>query len=292
MTTTGNMLAKIINWANKEEPIRALILTGSRAGKGPVDDLSDFDVSVFSKTHEPYTQDDQWLSRLDKVWVYIPEKVDFGDAVYPSRLVIFKHGVKVDFIFYTVDVLAELVNRALPDWLNIGYQVLLDKDGMAARLARPTFDSVGAKRPTEQDLHNLVREFWFEAYHVAKYLHREELWLVKTREQGIKNGLLLKMIEWHERSRHDWKYDTRFGGKHMQAWVDGGVWESLHRTFSHFDSQDSWNALFATTTLFRQLATETADALGFAYPHEVDNHISQFIQYTSRLERNKDEKAR
>jgi aminoglycoside 6-adenylyltransferase len=78
----------------------------------------------------------------------------------------------------------------------------------------------------------------------------------------------------------------------MQAWVDGGVWESLYRTFPHFDSQDSWKALIATTTLFRQLAIETADALGFAYPHEVDSHISQFIQYTSRLEPNKGEAER
>ena len=36
------VLDKIIDWAQKEEPIKVLILTGSLAGKGPKDELSDY----------------------------------------------------------------------------------------------------------------------------------------------------------------------------------------------------------------------------------------------------------
>jgi len=42
------VIDKIVNWAQGEEPIKALILTGSLAGKGPKDELSDYDIAMFT----------------------------------------------------------------------------------------------------------------------------------------------------------------------------------------------------------------------------------------------------
>ncbi len=130
--------------------------------------------------------------------------------------------------------------------------------------------------PTEKDFVHLVREFWFEAYHVAKYLKRDELWLVKFRDWTTKE-LLLRMIEWHEQARHRWDYDTQYMDKHLRSWADASIWEALHRAFACFDSTDSWNGLLATMNLFRQLAIETSELAGFPYPQDVDQDITGFI---------------
>jgi aminoglycoside 6-adenylyltransferase len=70
-----DILSRIVNWAEQEAPVRALILEGSRAEKGEADELSDYDVNMFITDPELYTQDDRWISAIGDVWVYIPEKV-------------------------------------------------------------------------------------------------------------------------------------------------------------------------------------------------------------------------
>jgi aminoglycoside 6-adenylyltransferase len=170
MSTANEIFANTIAWGEEEELVRALVLVGSRAEREPADELADFDVAVFARTYEPYVQDDRWLSSIGHVWVYIPEQYDVEDEIVPTRLVVYEGGVKVDFAFHTMGLVTKV------DWEG-AYRVILDKDGIAAVIASLAHD---AQRhpPVEQDLSALVREFWFEAYHVAKYLKRGELWLV------------------------------------------------------------------------------------------------------------------
>src|SRR3712207_2966083 len=107
MSTADEILANIISWPQGEQSIRALFLVGSRAQNQPVDDLADIDVGVYVETYEPYTQDDRWLWRGGQLWVYIPTHYYRGDDVVPTCLVIYGGGVKVDFAFLSIRVLAE-----------------------------------------------------------------------------------------------------------------------------------------------------------------------------------------
>lgn len=66
-------------------------------------------------------------------------------------------------------------------------------------------------------------------------------------------------------------------GKGMKSWASADTWETLHQTFAHFDGEDGWNSLFATMNLFRRLAKEMSEHLGFSYPEEVDRNITGFI---------------
>lgn len=273
MSEAEHILTRITQWATREEPIRAMILEGSRAAPIPPDELADFDLSVFTRTHEPYTQNDDWLSTIGQVWVAIPEEYEWHGETVLTRLVIFKDGVKVDFSFVSVHELATLANS---DDLDAGYQVLLDKDGATEQFPQPTFSTKHTPLPPQQDFVNLVCEFWFEAYHVAKYLKREELWLVKFRDWGAKE-LLLKMMEWQAQAQHGWAYNTAYLGKHMQAWVGPSIWQALHCTFAHFERDDSWASLLASMNLFRRLATDVAQRLGYPYPVDVDRNLTGFI---------------
>jgi aminoglycoside 6-adenylyltransferase len=273
-----DILSRIVSWAAREDPVRALVLEGSRAEKGQVDELADYDVNMFITDPGPYTQDDRWISAIADVWVYIPEKVTHHGQVFATRLVIYQAGVKVDFILYSTDVLREFARSdPLPEPYDFGYQVLLDKDSVAADMPASSLQAFRRGKPTETTFLECVHEFWFEAYHVAKYLRRRDLWPVKGRDWTTK-CLLLRMIEWHERGKHGWDYRTHPLGKHMESWVATETWERLARVFAHFDAEDSWEAMFATCELFGRVARETAQSLGCRYPAEIEEHIVTFAR--------------
>ncbi|KAB8335836.1 hypothetical protein SD80_001195 [Scytonema tolypothrichoides VB-61278] len=58
----------MIQWAEGEEPIRAIILVGSEAQNEPVDELADFDVTVFTTSYQFYLQDDRWLFHFGQLF--------------------------------------------------------------------------------------------------------------------------------------------------------------------------------------------------------------------------------
>jgi aminoglycoside 6-adenylyltransferase len=275
MNHHNHILDNIIRWGQAEEAVRALVLVGSRARAQhtPADELADYDVQVYVTGANPCLQNDAWLSRIGKVWVCIADQYDWNGLCIPTRLAIYEDGVKVDYSFYPWN---KWTNIAGNDIMNRGCLILLDKDNITMNKQESPFQKRRQNPPDGKEYQHAVSEFWFEAYHVAKYLKRNELWLVKFRDWATKE-LLLKMIEWNARAKHGGEIDTCFMGKNMQAWVDAETWQALHAAFGRFDRQDSWNALLATMDLFRRLATETADLLRFTYPQEIDRNLTGFI---------------
>jgi aminoglycoside 6-adenylyltransferase len=208
-------LEMIINWANSRDEIRALILSGSLAGKSKTDELSDYDIAVFG-TDFYFIQDDNWLNEIQNYWVCIHDKFRFLNDDIPTRLTIFDAYFKVDFSFYTISILHEIATmKTLPDDYNVGYQILLDRDGILTKMPRPSFKGFIVKKPDEKKFEENVNEFWFECYHVAKYLYRNDLWTAKLRDVATKE-LLRQMLEWQGASEREWNFSAKSSGKEMQ----------------------------------------------------------------------------
>jgi len=53
---------------------------------------------------------------------------------------------------------------------------------------------------------------------------------------------------------------------------------ALPDTFGGYDLEGLWRALFATLDLFRWVATETAERLGYAYPTRADHKVTGWIE--------------
>lgn len=275
-TEIMDTIQKIVKWSEAEEAIKVLLLQGSRAGKIPADELSDYDISVFCNTSEPYTETEEWLAKIGQVWVCVKEKISFNGRTFPSRLVIFEDGIKVDFSFFSLDILEGIIHSHLPEDYNRGYQILLDKGNLTHGLQKANFNEPRAIKPSAQEFLEVIQEFWFEAYHVAIYLKREDLWSVKFRSAAMQ-AFLLRMIEWDAQAQNGWNHTTPPIGKRMASWVDKTIWKSLHEVFAHFEAEDSWKALLHTLTFFRRLSVGVADQLGFDYPESLDKNISRFI---------------
>ena len=269
------LFTSISRWLEARPEVRAAILTGSRARHdGTADELSDIDVELFLDPSEPFTESWEWLSEIGALWVCLPLRNREG---YPTRLAIFEGGAKADFTLYPAVLLRKAIESGkLPARYARDYRVLADKEGLAAALAGLAQEPAEVSPPGEEEFRALVEEFWFEAYHVAKYLRREDLWAVKSRDWGTKE-LLLTMIVWHARCEHGWSYETHHLGMRMREWVAPDVWDRLHSSFGGFESADGWRALDGTLDLFGDLAREVADRLGLRYPQDVERNLRGHI---------------
>jgi len=282
------MLDKIVNWASKQNAIRVVLLTSSRASKnGTTDVLSDYDVTLFVSTLDQFTNDDEWLHNFGRILVHLPEKIIHFGQELPTRLVIYEDGTKVDFCLSTIEILHKAVNSpTLPEWLDIGYKVLIDKDNLTQNLKKPSFRAYIPKKPTKDEYKVLINKFWWETTYVAKNLWRDELLPAKYSSNFvIRYRLLIRMLEWYIQTFNNWECRIGVTGKGMKKLLDVDTWAQLTETFARSNIEENWDALFKTIILFRKIATKVANDLGYEYLYELDAKVTRYLIKIKNLER-------
>jgi aminoglycoside 6-adenylyltransferase len=261
------ILDKLVTWAQGHPDVRAVLLVGSRAREEfPGDEWADTDLECFVTALPVDASSQGWLEKFGNVWTFLYTQFEDGT---PHPLVVFEGGEKFDFSFEPVAALEQLVaEQRLHDSQQRGYRILIDKDGLAAKLPPPQLPVF--QPPTEAEFLVSVRGFWFGAMYVAKQIRRRNLWVVKFRDWTIKMDLL-KMLEWHfETTWHD--------GHFMSSWVSPEVKQALDHTFGPFDAEGSWKALLATMHLFKQITPLVAQHHQFEYPEQTVTEITNFIE--------------
>jgi aminoglycoside 6-adenylyltransferase len=269
------LLERIKDWSTASDNVVALIMTGSHARRDDkVDQLSDLDLEIIADHPDELAADNGWLSQFGKVLV--SQAFNEGQE-YPTRLVFYEGGAKVDFTLASTKRLTDMVHtRKLDSLYERGYNVIVDKRGVTKNLPAATGQFPKAAPPTQQEFTAAVEEFWFEVAHIPRYLARDELWVAKFRDWTMKENLL-NMLEWHAVATSGVPIDVWYIGSHMKDWVAPEIWRELHDVYSRFDSKDSWRGLLATINLFRRLATETAERSGLDYSKGIDQSVTQYI---------------
>lgn len=255
MSSADQLLKTINHWAKNNEDIRLLLLLGSRANKRKIDQVSDIDLALFSRDPQQYFSHLEWFQTFDSVWLSIPK--DEGDHF--SWKVIYEGGLMVDFAIYPEQALASM-REVLPPFLEPGYKILLDRDRLARSIPKPSKKQVPPESPTAETFHTSVEKFWFNAYHVAKYILRDDLWRAKYYDWELKQHLL-QMMGWHAvvvRRQEDFSI---YEGRYLKEWLDLGTYTDLMTAFGRFYPADSWRALEDSIKIYTKLAAEVADTL-------------------------------
>jgi aminoglycoside 6-adenylyltransferase len=93
-----NAIETLQSWAEEQDSVVAMILTGSRANPSAVTDIfSDYDIQLFVTDIEPY-MNDEWLSYFGNVMIKWPlTPMSTFDKNWITRLVLFDSGVRIDF---------------------------------------------------------------------------------------------------------------------------------------------------------------------------------------------------
>jgi aminoglycoside 6-adenylyltransferase len=288
------VIQKLIRLGEGYEEIRAIILTSTRAAPGaPTDAFSDYDPVIYTTDVAPFAQSDAWFTGFGSVLVvlrrdwWMPDGRTWdGNPETFTRLVMYEDGTKIDFGIMPVEALRRECQAAtLSEGFDVGYRVLLDKDGDTASLKRPTYKAHIPARPTESDYATLVNNFWWDSTYVAKHLWRDDLLTARWMLDGLEQDLLLKMLEWWIEIGRDWSWRPGVLGKGLKKVLDAETYDELANTYAGGEISDLWEALFRTTALFRNTALKVAAGLGYTYPHDLDKRVTVYLETVRQLDR-------
>jgi len=277
MDNPRKLLKNIENWAKNQLNIRALILLGSRVHKGRDDRLSDLDLYLFVENLSDYADHKAWFKAFGPVWIAVLN--DENDhAVWK---IIYEGGLMVEFMIYPLRAL-EAMQENLPRQFEPGYAILVDKDQGAKQLPQARGTSQPPESPSPEVFQESLSIFWLNAYQVAKYLWRRDLWMAKHHDWQLK-GDLLQMMGWHALLKGNQRTFTLHEGKGLQTWIDPETFTRLMTVFGRFYPADSWRALEDTIKLFTKLANEVAEALN---TNPRDDLQSKFMPLIKDLQSN------
>ncbi len=281
-TSQDRIIQELVRWAEHRPSVRALLLTSTRTRpEAAVDLFSDYDVILAVTDIGPFFQDRVWLENFGPVLVVYQDPIKpiygLGKFAYITQ---YEDGLKIDFTLWPVELLRRVAAKSqLPDDLDVGYVVLLDKDGLTEGLQPPTYKAYIPTPPTEAAYHNVIQEFFHEATYVAKHLRREDLMAAKYNlDHAMKLKNLRQMLEWYIEIDHDWSVKPGAYGRGLKKRLAPEMWAALENTYAGAGTQENWTALFNTITLFRRVAREVGDHLDYAYLDDLDRRVVAYLQ--------------
>ncbi len=134
------VLGHVVQWAQQQQSVRAILLTGSRANASASLDLfSDYDVILAVEHIHPFFEDRKWLGEFGKVLVVYRDPLKHTHGVEHFTYVTqYEDGTKIDFTVWPIALLSQVcTDSKLPDSLDIGYAILMDKDHLTPRPQTP-----------------------------------------------------------------------------------------------------------------------------------------------------------
>ncbi len=271
--TENEVLTHITTWANENDLVRAVILTSSRVHPHRTPDaLSDYDIELHVADMEPFQRDDGWLSTFGRImvrWPLTPRST--WDENWLTRGIHFSDGVRIDF-----QITAQ--KQVPPDAYDDGCRVLVDKDGVTANLCEPTYATHLVRKPTRQEYAECINDFWWDATYVPKCLWRDELPFAKSMlDESLRLDFLRRVVEWHIGTQHDWAVNTGKCGSWFKRYLDAETWKQFEATYAGADIEENWVAFFNLVGLFRRLATAVGTELGYEYPTELDEEVTEYF---------------
>jgi aminoglycoside 6-adenylyltransferase len=285
-----DLLPAITAWARGCDAIRAALLTSTRAVPGArVDALSDYDVVLVVRDIGPFAADRSWIEDFGEVlvvyWDPVQPDPDFG-IDYLGNVTQYASGLKIDFTVWPVAILQQVVAApALPAELDAGYRVLLDKDELTADLRAPSGGAYIPARPTDQEFQIWVNDFWSDPPYVAKCLWRDELLPAKwCLDEDMTHKYLRQVLEWRVQIECGWSVPVGALGKGLKKRLPPDIWAQLETCFAGAGLEENWIALANTMALFRRVAVEVGAHLGYAYPHDLDQRVSAYVERIRRME--------
>lgn len=278
------VLNRLVEWATRLDSVRAMILTSTRTNPHQkLDPFSDYDIIVVVNDDvRAWAEPDTWLADFGPVMVVYRDPVyRVADGERFGRVTMYQDGTKIDYTIMAQGVWQAMVAQPqLPADLDIGYRVLLDKDSLTDGLLPPTYRAYIPQPPTADEYRLMIEEFFSESTYVAKNIWRGELFFWKyCLDHVMKGKKLLKMLEWRMAIAHGWSVPTGVLGKGLRKNLpDPDIWQALEATYVGAEPTENWAALFGTIDLFRRVALEVGEHLGYAYPHELDGQVCAYLR--------------
>ena len=231
-----DLIERFTTWVLDRPDIRSALIVGSRArADRPADSLSDLDLAVIVTDPSIYLSDTTWLRRFGEPFPTFVEST--ADGNFRERRVLFRDGRDVDFSLLPAAVVQQMLVQRVPaeiaDVLRRGFRILVDKDGLAEQLTDAAcWPDSPETLPTELSWIETSHDFFYHVVLAAKKAKRGELWVAKSTCDGYLKNLILRLIEWHAKSKSD--RDTWHKGRFLEQWATPEVLQDLPSTFAGY----------------------------------------------------------
>ncbi|ALP34817.1 aminoglycoside adenylyltransferase [Paenibacillus sp. IHB B 3084] len=281
MRSEHEMLHTILEFAQENERVRAVIMNGSRANPhAPRDIFQDYDIVFLASSVDSFVQDRRWINSFGELIIMqTPDEHMEPIPTYRDRfafLMLFTDGNRIDLTLYPADNIANLERDSLS-------VLLLDKDGLVEPFPPPSLQDYITVPPTAQTFANSCNEFWWVSTYVAKGLWRRELPYAKFMLDRPVRDMLHLMLEWHIGIRTDSAADPGKQGKYFEQHLEPEHWTAYVQTFADADYEHMWQTLFRMGDLFREVALEVANHYSYEYPAQDDQRVTYYLHHVQAL---------
>lgn len=287
MHTDQEIFDLVLQIAQKDERIRAVILEGSRANSNvPKDILQDYDIVYIVTELAPFVDDPAWVQRFGELLIMqMPETMQDPPPMNNDSftyLMQFRDGTRIDLSLHTLDAFKARGRDSLS-------VLLLDKDGALEPFPLPDESDYFPKPPTQKAFSDCCNEFWWVSTYVAKGLWRGEITYAKFMLDEIVRTQLMMLLTWYIGMQTDFQYNPGKQGKYFQKYLEADIWEKLLRTYTGADCEHNWTALFAMADLFRSIALQVAERFALEYPDEEYQRVLSYLGQIKDLPQNGNE---
>lgn len=288
MKARDEKLAAIKSWIRSNDDIRVALLTSSLVNPlAPVDDFSDLDIELVFLDPTTYLDSKDWINLFGDALNVYEEGIEAFDGKHAMKMVQYWDGVKVDFKIYSLEQFkAEVLADELPEDWDIGYEILIDKEGLCSGLKHPTYKVSIIKEPTEEEFQKIVADFFWDVTYLPKCLVRGDLFYLKFMvEKIIRVEYLIPMIEWYIGSRNQWEVTTNKYGRLFKKYLSTAELKELESTFAGADMAENWIACGNMIDIFDRLAQAVSKVLGYDYDQDKAKATKEFfnIQNPTKL---------
>lgn len=274
---------KILQLAENDQRIRAVILNGSRANPNVCpDQYQDFDIVFIVNDFNSFLNDRSWIKKLGKpILQQLPDEMELGKDVNQDNfsfafLMIFEEDYRIDLTLFPAD---KFESHFKTDSLTV---VWLDKDHRFEKLSKPSDKAYHIKKPTQQEFTEVCNEFWWTITNVAKGLKREEIIYAKDMLENVVRPMFWQLIEWNIGNEHEFQISLGKSGKFAKKLIPEPLYENILKTYSDSNIQNNWKALLLMITLFTNEQNKLGKALKFQINTTEAENSTKYIQKTRK----------
>ncbi|MBU5427487.1 aminoglycoside 6-adenylyltransferase [Tissierella pigra] len=279
MRKENEVINQILDFANNEDRVRAVMMNGSRVNaNAPKDIMQDYDIVFFITDIEDlsYKINQKWIKAFGEL--VIMQQNDFDDGSY-IFLMQFKNGVRIDLSFKDIKNIREIVKE---DTLS---KILLNKDDNELTIPIPNDTGYYVLKPSKKEFDKLLNESWWIQTYVAKGIWRDELPLAKYMFDVILMDCIRTLLSWHIGEKHEWNINVGKCGKWFEKYLSDEMYNDFVSIYPTIDYDEMWESLFRAGRFIRKLGNSLAESLEYHYPTKDDINVTEYIKKIKTLPR-------
>ncbi|PKK95492.1 MAG: hypothetical protein CVV60_00950 [Tenericutes bacterium HGW-Tenericutes-5] len=270
-----SLLDKLLDLANKNNSIRALVMNGSRVNPNITpDEYQDYDIVFYVNNYQGFIKDFSFIDTLGEVLVK-QTSLDQRDGLETinesfTYMVQYKDGSRIDL---TIRDIKYVLEDFKSDSLSM---VLLDKEGLGLD-NNPNESSYYVKKITKEDFTFTVNEFYWVCPYIAKGIKRRQLFYAMKHLDIIRHELE-NMIDWWIGDNHNFEVSVGKGKSRYKDLLSQGIYRQYVLTYPKLSRIEITKALKIAINLFDLLASELAKTYNFIYDNTIKENILLFFK--------------